>query len=96
MTPVVNMEKESVHLPTHPLNRFGYDIEFDGRGIYKDLEIDYDALAAHLVALDQSAKKRGHSIWRVIFDPTLQAGLFDTLTVFILKRMFLYPSNPPG
>ncbi len=29
MTPVVDKEGLSVHLPTHPFNRFGYDIEFD-------------------------------------------------------------------
>ncbi len=27
MTPVMNASKQSVHLPTHPLNKFGYDIE---------------------------------------------------------------------
>lgn len=78
MTPVRNKSGESVHLPASPLNRFGYDIEFDKQGRYEDLVIDYDALAAHLVALHKSAKARGYDIWRVIFDPPLQAGLFST------------------
>lgn len=78
MTPVKNKDGESVHLPTYPWNKFGYSIEMDERGNYEDLSIDYDALAAHIVALDQAAKSRGHKIWRVIFDPKLQAGLFDT------------------
>ena len=29
MTPVTEESGKSVHLPTHPLNKFGYDIEFD-------------------------------------------------------------------
>lgn len=78
MTPMMNKNGDSVHLPTYPWNKFGYNIEFDEQGNYEDLSIDYDALAAHLVALDRAAKSRGHNIWRVIFDPKLQPGLFDT------------------
>jgi penicillin-insensitive murein endopeptidase len=78
MTPVKNQKGESVHLPTHPLNRFGYDIEFDSQGQYEDLTIDYDALAAHIVALHKEAKAKGRDIWRVIFDPSLQPKLFAT------------------
>jgi penicillin-insensitive murein endopeptidase len=78
MTPVMDDEGNSVHLPTHPLNKFGYNIEFSRRGQYDEYRIDYEALAAHLVALDKSAKARGYKIWRVIFAPELQAGLFKT------------------
>ena len=78
MTPMMNKNGDSVHLPTYPWNKFGYNIELDAQGNYEDLSIDYDALAAHLVALDRAAKSRGHNIWRVIFDPKLQPGLFDT------------------
>lgn len=78
MTPMINGDGKSVHLPTHPFNRFGYDIEFDEKGHYKDLRVDYEALAAHIVALHKATQARGHKIWRVIFDPKLQAGLYDT------------------
>lgn len=78
MTPMMNKNGDSVHLPTYPWNKFGYNIELDEQGNYEDLSIDYDALAAHLVALDRAAKSTGHNIWRVIFDPKLQPGLFDT------------------
>ena len=78
MTPVRNAEGASVHLPTSPFNRFGYDIEFDAQGRYGDLRIDYDALASHIVALHKAARARGFDLWRVIFDPKLQAGLFET------------------
>lgn len=78
MTPMKNQVGESVHLPTNPLNKLGYNIEFDKQGRYDGLAIDYDALAAHIVALHKEAKRSGHDLWRVIFDPTLQPPLFKT------------------
>lgn len=78
MTPVVDQSGQSVHLPTHAFNRYGYDIEFDAEGNYTTYRIDYTALAAHLVALHKAATERGHDLWRVIFDPKLQDGLFNT------------------
>lgn len=78
MTPMKDDAGHSAHLPTYPWSRFGYDIELDAHGRYKGLSIDYAALAAHIVALDQAAKAHGHKLWRVIFDPALQAGLFET------------------
>jgi penicillin-insensitive murein DD-endopeptidase len=94
MTPVKNAQGESVHLPTHPGNSFGYDSEFDKAGHYENLTIDYLALAAHLVALDKAAKARGHSIKRVIFDPALQAGLFRTPYANYLRRYIVLSQRP--
>jgi len=78
MTPVVDKDGKSVHLPTNPLNRLGYDIEFDSKNRYKNYRIDFVALAAHLVQLHKHAVKNGHELWRVIFAPELQPGLFKT------------------
>ena len=78
MTPVMNSKGESVHLPTNLLNRLGYDIEFNSNNTYDGLEIDYVALAAHIVELHKQAKKSGHDLWRVIFAPELQPPLFET------------------
>ena len=78
MTPVKNSEGVSVHLPTSPFNKFGYNIEFNKAGVYEDLSIDYEAMAAHIVTLHKEAKSQGYDLWRVIFDPQLQAGLFKT------------------
>ena len=86
MTPMLTADGESVHLPTHPLNKFGYNIEFDSRGNYDDLTIDYVGMAAHIVALHKSAKAKGYDLWRVIFDPKLQPGLFNTQYGAYLKR----------
>ena len=78
MTPVLNKSGESVHLPTHPFNKFGYNIEFDNVGQFDEYRIDYDALSAHLVELHKSSKRHGVGLWRVIFDPKLQPYLFKT------------------
>ena len=78
MVPVVDDAGKSVHLPTHALNRYGYAIEFDERGRYDGYRIDFEALAALIVALHQIAKSRGVDIWRVLFDPELQPFLYDT------------------
>lgn len=78
MVPVLTENNKSVHLPTHPLNTFGYDIEFDEIGNYENLIIDYTGLAAHIVAIHKATKARGHDLWRVIFDPKLQPYLIKT------------------
>ena len=85
MVPVLNADGQSVHLPTHPFNKFGYNIEFDKKGNYNKLKIDFDALAAHIVQLHKEAKKQGHDLWRVIFDPELQPQLFKTKYADYLK-----------
>nr|WP_086940743.1 penicillin-insensitive murein endopeptidase [Thaumasiovibrio occultus] len=86
MTPMINAEGESVHLPTTPFNKLGYNIELDDQGRYEDLRIDYEALAAHIVELHKAATAQGHDIWRVIFDPELQAPLFETQYGSYLRR----------
>ena len=62
-------------LPTHPLNRFGYDEAFgaDGRGASG--RIDFEALAALLRALDRAARERGGAIALVVLAPDLQDDL---------------------
>jgi penicillin-insensitive murein endopeptidase len=85
MVPVTNRKGLSVHLPTHALNKFGYSIEFDNSGIYKKYTIDYEALAAHIVALDKAAKAQKVGLWRVIFDPQLQPFLMKTQYADYLK-----------
>jgi len=86
MTPVLDEFGQSVHLPTHPLNKFGYDIEFDSEGQYEEYEIDYVALGAHIVALHKETVAQGVDLWRVIFDPKLQPELFKTSYGTYLKK----------
>ena len=78
MVPVLDEYGKSVHLPTSPINRYGYDIEFDNRGHYEGYQIDFEALGAHIVALHKSALEHDIDIWRVLFDPKLQPYLYKT------------------
>lgn len=86
MVPVVDEKGTSVYLPTNSTNKFGYDIEFNQQSQYKNLSIDYEAMAAHIVTLHKTAKKNGIDFWRVIFDPELQHNLFNTPHQDYLKK----------
>ena len=75
--PVVDAGGEPRWLPTYPWNQWGYRLEFDGRGRLGRLRIDFDAMAAHLQALEEAARDHGLRIEVVIFDPPLHAALFS-------------------
>ena len=86
MVPVIDAKGRSVHLPTHPLNKYGYNIEFDKKGRYEEYRIDYEAMASHLVALHKATKQHHAEIGRVIFDPQLQPQLLGTSQGGYLKQ----------
>lgn len=86
MTPVIDLKGKSVHLPTNLFNKLGYNIEFDENENYRGLTIDYEALAAHIVFLHKAAKESGYDLWRVIFDPQLQSGIFQTKYAGYLRK----------
>lgn len=78
MVPVRDRAGTSVALPASALNKFGYAWEFDERGRAGELHIDFEAIAAHLLALKQAADRHRVPIERVIFDPRLRALLMRT------------------
>lgn len=86
MVPVLDKNGKSVHLPTNPFNKFGYNIEFDQKGRYDEFTLDYEAMAAHIMSLHKVAGNEGVKIWRVIFDPKLQPFLFKTKYGNYLKK----------
>lgn len=86
MVSVINEHGESVHLPTNPFNKFGYNIEFNKHSKYKQYEIDYEAVAAHIVELHKQSKKSAYDLWRVIFAPELQKHLLNTQYGAYLKK----------
>jgi penicillin-insensitive murein endopeptidase len=94
MVPVIDETGVSTYLPTKLFNKFGYGIEFDDAGAYKTLNIDFEAIASHLVALDNEAEKAGISIWRVIFDPQLQRHLFQTSNGAYLQKNITFSKKP--
>ena len=94
MVPVLNKKNESVHLPTNVFNRYGYDIEFDKKGHYENMRIDYEALAAHIVYLDKEARAQKVKLWRVIFDPKLQSFLLATKYGAYIKKNITLSNKP--
>jgi penicillin-insensitive murein endopeptidase len=75
MVPVRTRDGAAAKLPTWPWRRFGYGVEFDSRGRWDDLKIDYSAMVAHLSALDAAARRQDLRISRVIFAPELMSRL---------------------
>lgn len=78
MVPVLDAKGRSVPLPGNAANRYGYDIEFDARARYRDLRIDFEAMAEHLHALHRAGERSGARIDRVIFEPAYLPKLFAT------------------
>ena len=93
IVPVNDKSGKSVHLPTNPLNKYGYGIEFNAKSQFDEYTIDYEALAAHIVALHKAALKYEVGIWRVIFDPTLTANLYSTKNGMYIKNNIEIPSK---
>jgi penicillin-insensitive murein endopeptidase len=78
MVPVRDATGQSVRLPASALNKFGYAWEFNDAGKAAGLTIDFEALGAHLLALDRAGKQWHAPVQRVIFDPRLMEHLFKT------------------
>lgn len=74
--PVRTTDGSVTELPTHVFNKFGYSLEFDRNGQSGAYVIDFEAMALHLLALDQAARAHGTRIQGVIFDQALQGKLF--------------------
>lgn len=93
--PVIDKNGNSVLLPTSPLNKFGYSIEFSKTGKYKEYTIDYETMAEHLLELKKASDKQGIKIWRVIFDNDLQKLLFATKKGNQLKAQLQFSIKRP-
>lgn len=78
MVPMRDEDGRSVHLPTSPFNKLGYDIELDSKGRYEGLVLDAVAMSELLYELHRASLSEGIEIWRVIFDPKLQSLLHQT------------------
>jgi penicillin-insensitive murein DD-endopeptidase len=76
--PVRTLDGRVSELPTSPFNQFGYAVEFDSSGRSGSHQIDFEAMALHLLALDQAARSHGIKIQRVTFDVGLQPKLAAT------------------
>jgi penicillin-insensitive murein endopeptidase len=95
MVPVIDAKGRSVPLPTGPLNRFGYAIEFDASALYEDLTIDFEAIAAHLMALHEASKRNGIGISRVIFERGFLPKLYATAQGSFVKQHISFMKEEP-
>jgi len=84
--PVMDAGGDPRWLPTYPWNQWGYGLEFDTEGRLDDLRIDFEAMAAHLLALEAAARDNGLRIEVVIFDPPMHAALFAAEGMAALHR----------
>jgi len=75
------------------LGLWHYLLNFDSTGklkINKNVNIDFETLAKHIIALDNSAKRNGLSISKVILKIDLKDDLFNTATGREIKRREIY------
>ena len=93
--PVRDAAGKSVPLPTPMQQRFGYDIEFDARGVYQQYRIDFPALAEHLYQLDMAARASKASIGQVILDPAFMQPLLATQRGPHIKRHISFMKAKP-
>jgi penicillin-insensitive murein DD-endopeptidase len=94
MVPVKTRDFTPTTLSTSIFNRFGYDEEFDSTGRSASYVIDFDAMAAHLHALRESASVHGLEIQVVIFDTSLQRILFARPTGSDLSKIMRFSTKP--
>lgn len=76
--PVRTLDGQVAELPASVFNKLGYSISFDKSGRSGNQQIDFQAMAQHLLALQRASRAQGISIRRVIFDVRLQPKLFAT------------------
>jgi penicillin-insensitive murein endopeptidase len=93
--PVINKHSESVLLPISPFNKLGYNIEFNDQATYKDLTIDFETIALHLLALHKHAKLHGVSINIVIFANEFQKKLFSVPSGKQLPNLMKFSVKKP-
>lgn len=75
--PVVDAQGRPTKLPTQAHQKFGYALEFDAEGKLPGtgLEIDFSALAAHLLALELAGVDHGVMVERIIVTPDFHDAL---------------------
>ncbi len=92
--PVRDAQGRPAALPLNALNRYGYDLEFDAEGRLGDLVIDFDAVNAHLLALDAAARAEGIVVERVIFDPPYLPKLYAAERGSEVRRRVRFMPRP--
>lgn len=90
----VRRDGESAPFPSAPWNGFGYSVEFDAQSRYGSYRIDYDAMAAQLLAIHAAARSNGIGIDVVIFDNGFQKSLWTAKNGSRLKQAMRFSKTP--
>ena len=91
MTPLVKNGKP--HRFYDHLGIFRYLLNFDNSGnlkLNKNVSIDFETMAKHIVILDKEARKNGLRVKKVILKVELKDDLFKTKTGKLLKKRGIY------
>lgn len=93
MVPIIDMRDGPTEMSTHIFNRYGYDNDYDSNGRDGDEHIDFDALGALILALQNAAEAQEVTLWRVIFAPDLQDELYATRFGEEIRRRITIPTK---
>ena len=91
MTPLVKNDKQ--HRFYDHFGIFRYLLNFDSSGklkLNKNVSIDFETMAKHILFLDKEARKNGLRVKKVILKINLKDDLFKTETGKLLKRRGIY------
>lgn len=93
--PVIDEKKRPSKLTISAFNKLGYNIEFTQDATFENWTIDFEAIAKHLIALDQAAKNNNAGINLVIFDNSFQKRLFLTPSGKNLQQLLTFSTKKP-
>ena len=95
LVPVKDGSGNPAVLATGVTNKFGYAYEFDDDAKAEGYTIDFDAIAAHLLALNSAAQKEGIGLARVILGPRFLPKLFAAKGGAEVKAMVPFMKGNP-
>ncbi len=94
MVPIRDSEGKSISLPTSFWTNYGYDLEFDSKGRLGEFQIDFEAMARHLDALQRTAREHGFWVEYVVLNPEYLPLLLNTPTGRSLSGKFPFWRKP--
>ncbi|MCH8317706.1 MAG: penicillin-insensitive murein endopeptidase [Bacteroidetes bacterium] len=87
------LKKEKPYNFHHSYGVFHYTMKFDENGVLKgnkNIKIDFETMAKHILALEKAARKRKMYIKKVIFKIDLKDNFFRTESGKLVKKKKIY------
>ncbi len=91
MTPLKKGDKTIIRFDK--IGMWRYLMEFDSNGKYrrnKDIEIDFDKMAKHILALEKTSRKNGYKIKKVILETNLKDEIYKSKYGKKLRKSKIY------